>query len=97
MGKHLIGGKSRHPAPVVWFEVGDGMPLEVLLETKRDGEPGSNRCRARLKVLGGKLEWIEPERMSQITDGPVAGRSTADNPLFLPPTHWRRIPQETGL
>jgi len=61
-----------------WREVGDGTPLHVWLETKREGEDGSSECFARIIEVGGQVEWIDRQ-----------GYTTVTHSTFLPPTHWR--------
>lgn len=72
-----------------WNEVGEGTPLHAWLETKRDGESGTNVCFARILCIGDDVEWIEKERESEVTGAPVPGRTTVTHSTFLPPTHWR--------
>lgn len=62
-----------------WEAVGEGTPLNAWLETKREGESGTNRCFCRVLCIGDEPEWIDHQ-----------GYSTLVNPgSFAPPTHWR--------
>lgn len=72
-----------------WHKVGPGTPCGVFLQTKREGEPGTNFSMCRVVHLGDEPEWIEQDRRSDITDELVLGRTTVTHHTFLPPTHWR--------
>jgi hypothetical protein len=62
-----------------WEPVGNGTPLNAWLETRREGEYGSNVCFCRIMSIGDEPEWIDK-----------SGYSTVLNPgSFAPPTHWR--------
>lgn len=76
-------------AATEWQPVGPGTPCGVYLETKREGESGTNVCFCRILCLGDEPEWIERGRVSQITDAPMSGRTTITHSTFLAPTHWR--------
>ena len=65
--------------PSEWSPVGDGTPLNAWLETKRDGEKGTNICYCRLLSIGDEPEWVERE----------GGRTTVTHHTFAAPTHWR--------
>lgn len=62
-----------------WNKVADGTPLNCWLETKREGEKGTNICRIRIMALGDEPEWIEK----------ATGRTTVTHHSFAAPTHWR--------
>ena len=62
-----------------WSPVGDGTPLGAWLETKRDGEAGTNTCMGRVLCIGDDVEWIERE----------GGRTTVTHHSMAAPTHWR--------
>ena len=65
-----------------WEQVGDGsnVPLNTLLETKLEGEPGSNFCYAMRHHPDDEIEWAE--------DGNY-GRTTVTHHSFAAPSHWR--------
>lgn len=63
-----------------WIPVGPETPTGVWLQTRREGEKGTNIC--SLRRGDGFDEWVEMGRY---------GRTTVTHSTFLPPTHWRRL------
>jgi hypothetical protein len=61
-----------------WHEVGPGTPVGCWLETKREGEAGTNECFCRIMAIGDEPEWIDRD-----------GATTVTHSTFAPPTHWR--------
>ena len=61
-----------------WHPIGLGTPLNAWLETKREGEEGTNLCIGRITAIGEEPEWIEK-----------SGRTTVTHHSFVAPTHWR--------
>lgn len=53
-------------------------PTGVWIETKKEGEKGSNVCCLVRDKYGGE-EWIEAK----------TGVTTITHQSFAPPTHWR--------
>ncbi len=72
-----------------WNLIGPGTPLGAWLETKREGETGTNICMGRILCIGDDIEWCEQGYRSDITDSWVGGRTTITHSTFSPPTHWR--------
>lgn len=72
-----------------WNPVGNGTPLNALLETKRDGEAGTNICFCRTMSIGDEPEWVEH----------ATGVTTVTHSTFAAPTHWRwpRNPPKTTM
>ena len=62
-----------------WNLVGDGTPLNAVLETRREGEAGTNFCHCRVVSIGDEPEWVEES----------TGRTTVTHHSFAAPTHWR--------
>jgi hypothetical protein len=67
-----------------WQPVGNGTPLAVWIETKRQGEARVNVCCCRMMHIGDEPEWIERG----------SGRTTVTHGTFLPPTHWRWLRED---
>jgi len=61
-----------------WRPVGNDTPHNKWLETKLDGEEGTNVC-ACIVHFGDDVEWVEK----------VGGRTTVTHHSFAAPTHWR--------
>lgn len=62
-----------------WLPVDAATPVGVWLETRREGEDGTNVC----QCIGNPAidpEWVEA----------VGGRTTVTHNSFAAPTHWRR-------